>query len=148
MDIQVRISKCRQISIIQQIFESSWVLGAEYLYLYWYWHQSASINETMPLSLRVQKSTKNECQWVVFPGSDQCFELPLVSSVRAPGHNGLKHLLILVLYTSSASPLILFSSLFPYLSSPLVIFCFENRPTPFPGWRSLEATKPCFFSCF
>ena len=37
------------------------------------------------------------------------------------------------LFISSASPLILFSSLFPDISPPLLIFFFENRPAPFPG---------------
>ena len=44
---------------------------------------------------------------------------------------------IVCLFTS---PLILFSSLFSYLSTPLPVpvcnFSFENRPAPFPGWRS------------
>ena len=39
-------------------------------------------------------------------------------------------------FISYASPLILFSLLFPYLSPPLVVFSFENRPVPFPGQMS------------
>ena len=37
------------------------------------------------------------------------------------------------LFVSYASPLVLFSSLSSYLSPPLLIFSFENRPAPFPG---------------
>jgi len=41
------------------------------------------------------------------------------------------------LFISYISPLIPFSSLFPYLSSPpLLIFSFENRPALFPGRMS------------
>jgi len=49
------------------------------------------------------------------------------------------HCLLLYL----ASPIyFLFSSLiFLYLSTSLLTFSFENRPAPFPGWRSQEATK-------
>ena len=58
------------------------------------------------------------------------------------GLQGVMHLfdfLILASYIycvfiSYASPHILFSSLFPYLASPLLIFSLlKNRPTPFPG---------------
>ena len=52
---------------------------------------------------------------------------------------------IICLFTSFASPLIFFLHLFPYLSVPLLIFSFENRPTPFPGCRWKEATKPGLF---
>jgi len=37
-----------------------------------------------------------------------------------------------------------FSSLVPYLSPPLLVFSFENRPAPFPGRMSSKATKPGF----
>ena len=37
------------------------------------------------------------------------------------------------LFISYALPLILFTSLFRYLSPPLLIFSFENRPTSFRG---------------
>jgi len=43
-----------------------------------------------------------------------------------------------------SSPLILFSSLFPYFTPPILIFSFENRPTPFPGGchtRRLNQTR-------
>ena len=33
-------------------------------------------------------------------------------------------------------PICPFSLLFPYLSGPSLIFSFENRPAPFPGWMS------------
>ena len=64
----------------------------------------------------------------------------LLCPVRAPGHNApLIRFLILVLYVylfmSYASPLI-FLSLFPYLSPPLLIFFFENTPAEFPGRMS------------
>jgi len=40
------------------------------------------------------------------------------------------------LFISYASPLMLISSRFSYLSPPLLIFSFQNRPAPFPGWMS------------
>jgi len=70
--------------------------------------------------------------------SKLCFCLPR----RAPGHNApLIHLLTLALYSLLvylASPTyFLFSLLiFPYLSTSLRTFSFENRPAPFPGRRS------------
>jgi len=45
-------------------------------------------------------------------------------------------------YTKTS--LTLFSSLFPYLSPPLLIFSFENRPASSPGRMSSNATKPGF----
>jgi len=45
------------------------------------------------------------------------------------------YIYIVCLFISYASPLI-FSSHFPYLSPPLLIFSFENRPAPFPGRMS------------
>jgi len=39
-------------------------------------------------------------------------------------------LYIVCLFASYASPLIFFSSLFPYLSTPLLISSFKNRPPP------------------
>jgi len=39
-------------------------------------------------------------------------------------------------YILLAFPLIFFSSLFPYLSPPLLFFSFKNRLAPFPGWMS------------
>jgi len=47
--------------------------------------------------------------------------------------------IIVCLFTSYASPLILFSSLLPYIISslrPTYIFSFNNRPAPFPGRMS------------
>jgi len=46
-----------------------------------------------------------------------------------------------------------FLHFFPYLSPPLLVLSFENRPTPFPGRMSWKATKPgfsflCLFSSF
>jgi len=32
----------------------------------------------------------------------------------------------------------LFTGLLPHFS----IYCFQNRPIPFPGWSSYEVTKP------
>ena len=43
---------------------------------------------------------------------------------------------IICLFTSYASPLILLLHVFLYFSTPLLIFSFENRPTPFSGRRS------------
>ena len=37
-----------------------------------------------------------------------------------------------------------FFFIFPYLSPPLLIFSFENRPTLFPGRMSLKASQPGF----
>jgi len=45
-------------------------------------------------------------------------------------------ILFACLYRIYASQLIIFSSLFPYLSPPLLIFSFENRPAPFSGRMS------------
>ena len=43
---------------------------------------------------------------------------------------------------ASATYFIFSSLIFPYLSTSLLIFSFENRPTLFPGLRSSEVTKP------
>jgi len=43
---------------------------------------------------------------------------------------------IVCLFASYVSPLMFFSSLFSCLPTPLLIFSFENRLAPFPGWRS------------
>jgi len=72
--------------------------------------------------------------------------------VRALGRNApLIHLLISALYiycllVNLASPTYFIFSLliFPYLSTSLLTFSFENRPASFPGWRSQEATIPGF----
>jgi len=48
------------------------------------------------------------------------------------------------LFVSYAFPLTLFSSLFAYVSPPLLFFTFENRPAPFPGRMSYKAIKPGF----
>ena len=46
------------------------------------------------------------------------------------------------------SPLILFSSLFPYSSPPLLIFSSENRLALFPGRMSLRRLNPALvFLC-
>jgi len=53
-----------------------------------------------------------------------------------------EHLLILALYIQFAClccllpHLSFFLLVFPYLSTPLVMFSFENRPGPFPGRMS------------
>jgi len=61
-----------------------------------------------------------------------CYRLLVLCPVWALRHNApLIRFLMLALYILFAFALILFSSLFPYLSPPLLIFSFENRPTPF-----------------
>jgi len=69
--------------------------------------------------------------------------------VRAPGRNApLVRLSISALYILFAClyrmlpHLSLFTSLFPYLSHPFLVFSSENRPAPFPGRMSKKATKP------
>ena len=52
--------------------------------------------------------------------------------VMCPGQRAVKRvcvcaICIVCFFVSHASPLIIFSLLFPYLSSPLLIFFFENR---------------------
>ena len=78
--------------------------------------------------------------------------------MQALGRNTpLIRFLILALYIFFAwlycmLPHILFSSLFPYLSPPLLIFSFENRPAPFQGGchkrrLNLALVFLCFFLC-
>ena len=45
---------------------------------------------------------------------------------------------IVCLFILYASPLVHFSSLFPYLSPPLLIFSDENKPAPFTLWRLMS----------
>jgi len=56
----------------------------------------------------------------------------------SPGQSAIKRVCIYIvcLFIPYASLLILLSSLFPYLSPPLLILSFENRPAPFPGRMS------------
>ena len=69
-----------------------------------------------------------------------------VSPSKSLGQRATKWMCVYVcvytvcLFISHASQLILFSSLFPYLSPPLLIFSYENRPAPFPQWSmSIQA---------
>ena len=56
----------------------------------------------------------------------------------SPGQSAIKRVCIYIvcLFIPYASLLILLSSLFSYLSPPLLILSFENRPAPFPGRMS------------
>jgi len=55
---------------------------------------------------------------------------------------------IVCLFISYASPLILFSSLFPDSFPPLLIFSFENRPAPFrAGCRKRRLNLALVFFC-
>jgi len=67
-----------------------------------------------------------------------CLSVSYYDPVRASG-------VLFYLFTLYAFPLILFLHIFRYLSPPLLIFSFENRPAPFAGQRSKEATKTGLF---
>jgi len=65
----------------------------------------------------------------------------LFCPVRTSWHNApLIHLLILALYVLFACLLgffllPFFLLIFPYLSTTLLAFSFENKPAPFPDWK-------------
>jgi len=83
--------------------------------------------------------------------------LLFLGPVRALGHNvplirffvlALYIVCLFISYTIVMTYPYLFLSLFPYLSPPLLIFSFGNRPTLFPGRMSQMATKPGFIFSF
>jgi len=99
------------------------------------------------------------CSWHTagFLRSGHCFICPLWSALLGlwgvmclDSIFDLNAICTVCLFISYAFPLVLFSSLFPYLSPPLLIFSFENRPLCFQaGCRKRQLNLALVFCiCF